>query len=109
MASILIPEKEQNVEAFCENLKKSMLSALREGRKVCVKLKSDTEPVYAGVYSAITGVPVDFVYYGQTIAICFDRPAAFAISKHQANMLGKGLPGVPYPGEPQPDAVVEGK
>lgn len=109
MPSLLIPEEEKNVLAFCDNLKKFMLDALKEGRKVCIKFKSDTEPIYAGEYSAITKHPVDFVYHGQTISVCLGRPAALAISKHEAKMLRNGVIGAIYPGEePQPDTIVGG-
>ena len=78
----------EQVETFCDSLKKSLLEAVRRGDGIHLQLDHDTEPV--GGYPS--DVPADHAWMGCTYTVRVGRPARAEIFKDQeqrAALLGR--------------------
>lgn len=71
---------ENEIIAFCDNLRESMLRQLRAGQALSIEHKVDSETLHNGY-----GMPLDAVCMGATVAVHFGRPARQTVTKRMAS------------------------
>lgn len=89
-----------DIAAYCDNLKESLLKCLKDKTPIIFQRKEDTEPVPAkskdrSDWDRTYGVtPMDEQWLGATITILVGRPAQrlIAADEQQKRVLVEGLP-----------------
>ena len=67
-----------DVEAFCDNLKRSMLDCLERRIDICFHKKNYCDPIHNNA-----GIAVDFIFQGSTFTISTGVAAAKQRHKHE--------------------------